>query len=101
MNEAIDPLYNPWHPITNTVDLKHMGKLIEELNECSSAAARCIIQGIDQTEPTTSKVNRKWLEDEIADVLANINLVVDRFALNIDTKRVTGKMHRLKQWHEM
>jgi hypothetical protein len=42
---------NPWIPIQNPLDLKHLGKLIEELNEAGSATARCIIQGIDEVEP--------------------------------------------------
>ena len=30
---------NPWHPISDPVDLAHLGKLGEELNECGSAVA--------------------------------------------------------------
>lgn len=100
MNEH-DSAYNPWHPMINSIDLKHMEKLIEELNECGSAAARCIIQGIDETEPTTNKLNRKWLEDEIADVYANLSLVITRFDLNINGDRIENKKKRLIQWHNM
>lgn len=50
---------NPWHPISDPVDLKHLGKLSEELGECSAAVARCIIQGIDECEPVTGKINRQ------------------------------------------
>jgi len=94
---------NPWNPITNTVDLKYLGKLLEELGECSAAAARCIIQGIDETEPTTGKSNRKWLEDELADVCANADLVIRRFGLNVAyiEKRVLMKTEQLKSWHDM
>ena len=47
---------NPWHPITDKVDLKYLGKLGEELNECGSAVSRCIIQGVDEREPVTGKL---------------------------------------------
>lgn len=94
---------NPWHPITDSVDLKHLGKLAEEVNELGAATARCIIQGIDEAEPVTGKVNREWLEDEIADVLANCHLVEKRFKLDSDriTKRALEKQVRLRTWHEM
>lgn len=94
---------NPWHPMTDAVDLKHMGKLAEEACELGTAVARCIIQGIDEAEPVSGKVNRHWLEDEIADVLANIELVTKRF--DLDRKRVSErairKMDHLRQWHAL
>lgn len=94
---------NPWHPMTDAVDLKHLGKLSEELSECGSAVARCIIQGIDEAEPVTGKINRDWLQDEVADVLANIDLVIQRFdldAIKIATRSEKKKRH-LRQWHEL
>lgn len=94
---------NPWHPITDTVDLKHLGKLGEELGECGAAVARCIIQGIDEAEPTTGKINREWLEDEIADVAANAQLVAERFGLDKDRirDRAERKVAQLRTWHDM
>lgn len=94
---------NPWHPIDNKVDLKHLGKLAEELGDCSAAVARCIIQGVEGQEPNTRKFNKTWLEEEIADVKANILLVEERF--NLDTTfindRAETKVIRLRDWHEM
>ncbi len=94
---------NPWHPMERPIDKKHIGKLMEELGECSSAAARCLIQGIDEAEPVTGKINREWLEDEIADVLANAELNMDHFGLDrerIETRKVR-KMEHLRAWHGM
>jgi len=92
---------NPWNPMSDPVDKKHIGKLLEELGECTQAAARCLIQGIDEAEPTTGKINREWLEDELADVLANYTLCADRFTL--DTSRIGvrafEKMKQLREWH--
>ena len=59
-----------WQPITDPVDLAVLGKTGEELTECATAIFRCIIQGVGACEPTTKKVNRDWLTDEIADVEA-------------------------------
>ena len=97
------PTLNPWHPITNSVTLKHLGKLSEELGECSAAVSRCIIQGVDETEPVTGKSNREWLEDEMADVIANIQLVVDHLGLDEERmlERAEKKQTRLREWHRM
>jgi NTP pyrophosphatase (non-canonical NTP hydrolase) len=94
---------SPWQPMSDEIDLKHLGKLAEELNECGSAVARCIIQGIDEAEPSTGVVNREWLTKEIADVLANISLVIARFDLNefVIADRVSFKKEHLKKWHNM
>lgn len=102
-DSRIDPLMNPWRPMKSAIDLKHLGKLGEELNECGSAVSRCIIQGIDEKEPITGKKNKFWLEEEIADVLANINLVIKHFGLNQSQiqERKVRKEKQLKSWHDM
>lgn len=94
---------NPWQPMTRPIDLKHLGKLGEELGEANSAVSRCVIQGIDEREPITGKSNREWLEDELADVLANIDLVAGHFNLDWQRmwKRRNEKMRHLRAWHEM
>lgn len=92
---------NPWHPISNAIDLKHLGKLGEEVNELGAAISRCIIQGVDECEPVTKKPNKLWLQEEIADVLANIPLVIARFKLDrwrID-ERADRKRKHLAIWH--
>lgn len=94
---------NPWRPMTQPLDLKHIGKLGEELNECAAAASRCVIQGIDESEPVTGKVNRDWLEDEIADVRANSELVIEHFGLDVAkiAERSERKKKHLRAWHAM
>ncbi len=89
--------------MTDPLDLKHLGKFGEELGECSAAVSRCIIQGIDASEPVTDKPNRKWLEEEMADVFANLCLVGEHFSLDIEwiMARAEKKMAQLKIWHAM
>jgi len=101
--DKTNPAYNPWHPMTNSIDIKYLGKLGEECNELSSAIFRCLIQGIYEKEPTSGKQNKQWLTEEIADVFANINLVIDHFNLDEEfiTKRALDKKARLKTWHDM
>ncbi len=93
---------SPWNPLNNTaLDLKVLGKLAEELSEAGTATARCIIQGVEEEHPETAKLNRAWLEDELADVIANINLATAHFGLNEDRMNIRAerKMVHLSRWH--
>lgn len=103
MTTHIPDLVSPWVPITNKCDLKHLGKLAEELGECGAAVARCIIQGVASVEPVTLKPNHQWLEDEIADVLANIDLCISHFELDpgIIAIRKERKKKMLSDWHNL
>lgn len=78
------PVSHPsnWQPITNKEQLAILGKLGEEASELATAIFRCIIQGLDEREPATGKVNRAWLSEEIADVAAMARMTVQRLALN-------------------
>lgn len=95
------PLANDWLPITDIQALKRLGKLAEESGELTAACSRCIIQGIDEREPTTGKLNREWLEDEIADVLTNIDIAVEYFGLDrsLIHSRMQRKRKQLEYWH--
>lgn len=94
---------NPWHPIQDAVELKHLGKLGEECGELAAIVCRCIIQGIDEHHPVTNVSNRKALEDEIADALANIDLVIEHFSLDAESilERKKRKKKLLRTWHKM
>ena len=92
-----------WTPTTDLMMLRRMGKLLEELGELSNVAARCIIQGIDEVDPGTGKVNRFRLEQEIADVCAQCFVTQDQLNLNEDyiIHRIGDKMNQMKQWEAM
>lgn len=94
---------SPWVPMTEPGDVKHLLKLIEELNEAAQAAARCLMQGVDEAEPSTGKPNREWLAEELADVLVNTNLCIERFKLDAEmmTARMNKKAGHLRRWHSM
>lgn len=94
---------SPWHPMQDAVDLKHLGKLAEEAAELGAIIARCIIQGVLESNPDTGKMNVLALTEEIADVEANIALVKQRFGL--DQKAIAERRNRkvmaLSRWHDM
>lgn len=96
-------LVSPWVPMKDPIDLKHIGKLAEESTELATVASRCVIQGVEEKHPLTGKPNIEWLEDEIADVLATIELVAERFDLDTDRilERSNFKMEKLREWFSM
>jgi NTP pyrophosphatase (non-canonical NTP hydrolase) len=90
----------PWHPITNPVDLKHLGKLGEEVNELGRIVNRTIIQGMVGIDPATGEYNFDAMCKEMADVIANIELCCERWAiLSIDRERVERKKAQQRIWH--
>ena len=94
---------NKWTPTTDLLELRRLGKLGEELGEAASVAARCIIQGIDATDPASGKINRERLENELADVQAQIGCTVLAFALDQDrmAMRTAEKMRQMAEWEAL
>lgn len=94
---------NKWTPTTDLLTLRRMGKLLEELGEASNVAARVIIQGIDEVDPGSGKVNRERLENELADVQAQIGCTVLAFDLDQDrmARRTAEKMRQMAEWEAL
>lgn len=94
---------NPWKPETRPRALAVLGKLGEEGGELVSAVNRCIIQGVDECEPVSGKLNRRWLTEEIADVLASVDRAIEYFRLDtlIISARRQRKYTHLSSWHEL
>jgi hypothetical protein len=92
--------YQPWKPMTDSVDIRTLGKLGEESGELSQIICRSLIQGIDETDPKQNITNRVWLENEIADVFVNAQLVIERFNLDTDAiaVRMAEKEPKLRAW---
>lgn len=89
-----------WTPTTDLLILRRMGKLLEELNELGVEASRCIIQGIDKINPSNCRPNRINLEDEIADVYAQLDETVLALELNDHTiqNRRANKRLKMRDW---
>lgn len=92
-----------WVPLTNLVDLAHLGKLGEELCEAGKAVNRCIIQGLNGVDPETGEGNLVALEKELADVRAHIELAIQHF--NLDRLRMLEreelKKRHKRAWHKL
>lgn len=91
---------NFWMPMTSALSVQHLNKLCEEGGELISAASRCLAQGIHEAHPISGKLNKRWLEEEIADVEAMIRHVKDRFRLSeaFIAERVERKFEYNKKW---
>ena len=94
---------NKWTPTTSLMMLRRMGKLQEELAELANVAARCIIQGIDEVDPGTGKVNRDRLVDELADVLTQCRYTIHKLGLDEDRieARANIKWGQMDEWESM
>jgi hypothetical protein len=94
---------NPWQPERDPVRLAVLGKLAEELGEAGAIVARCIIQGIDESEPVTKVANREALTKELADVWATGTMAIELFGLSSAdiARRVERKIQHLRAWHKL
>ena len=92
-----------WTPTTDSLQLRRFGKLGEELGELQAVAARCIIQGIDEIDPSSGRPNRDRLEDEIADVYAQLNVLINDLELDYlyILRRTQSKVGSMRKWDEL
>lgn len=92
-----------WIPMTEPINMAHIGKLGEEASELARICCRIMIQGIDGIDPDTDNVNRYALADEIADVYAMAGLCIGRFKLDIDeiSTRERRKKTMKRTWFDM
>lgn len=92
-----------WVPTTNLLELRRFGKLGEELGELQAVISRCIIQGLDGLDPATKKINRRRLEEECADVQAQIETTIK--ALDLDRMFIVcrngEKQSQMNEWEAL
>ena len=77
--------------------------LIASLGGCIAATARCIIQGVDECEPSTGTPNREWLFEAITHVRRYCVAAISNYDLDPDAidARMTFKRGHLTRWHQM
>lgn len=91
---------SPWSPLKDPNEIKLIGKTLEELGELTQALSRSLIQGIDEEMPDSKKTNKVWVEEEIADSLAMIYILMAAFELNNDkmSDRARKKISFFNSW---
>jgi hypothetical protein len=90
-----------WKPEPNLITHQALGKLLEELGELSSIVARCLIQGITESEPVTGATNYSQLQKEMSDVAAAIDWLKEVSGVSIDTDRMYSKLDGYRRWQKM
>jgi NTP pyrophosphatase (non-canonical NTP hydrolase) len=77
-----------------------MAILQEECAEVTQAVSKCYRFGIDNYKPGKPKTNREHLEDEIGDVLAMVDILLEMTVINrhnLETAK-RAKIEKLKKW---
>jgi len=92
---------SPWSPEQDKVRLAVLIKLIEECNELSGRAARCIAQGVDEVDPDTGRTNREEMSREVSDVIACLQKLNGEMGISGDPDRVNSKFLGYGRWHDM
>jgi NTP pyrophosphatase (non-canonical NTP hydrolase) len=89
-----------WMVTQDPKSLRRLGKLSEELGELLAVIGRTVIQGIDGVDPATKQVNRLRLQNEMADVLAQLQLTAEHFDLDAKaaSERVAAKLVLMAEW---
>ncbi|TCM56197.1 hypothetical protein C8J36_103569 [Rhizobium sp. PP-F2F-G48] len=90
-----------WKPEPNVLIHQALGKACEEASELANILARCLIQGLDQSEPVSGKSNRKALSDEIADLDAAVQWLRELTGEEYDEERADRKLNGFRQWQRM
>lgn len=101
MAEPIQGTISAWMPEQDQHRLACLGKLIEECNELAARAARCIIHGLDETDPASGRTNREELAREMADVEACMHQAEQRLDVDWMAKRAIDKSDGLNRWHDL
>ena len=94
---------SPWQVTTDPKQLRRLGKTAEELAELQKVIARVQIQGIDGVDPGSGISNREALQKEVADVAAQVELLIRHY--NLDRTAMiaisTQKMQQMVEWEQV
>lgn len=92
-----------WMPERDVVLHQALGKLAEECNELAKIATRCMIQGFAESDPSTEKLNRTQLMEEVADVRATMRWLFDVLddPFKGESPREARKFDGFKNWQAM
>jgi len=99
--EPIEGTISPWMPITDPIQLAVLGKLGEECCELGARLFRTVIQGLDEKDPGSKRLNREEIAREIADVEACIQTIKMELRIDYDDDRVNGKRRGFLRWFQM
>ena len=87
----------------NSKEKEVMDILQEECAEVIQAVSKISRFGIDNFKPGKPKTNRDHLEEELGDMLAMIDIMLELGVISIDNLEVAekAKIVKLKQWSKI
>jgi NTP pyrophosphatase (non-canonical NTP hydrolase) len=82
------------------IEKEVMDILQEECAEVIVAVSKISRFGIDNYKPGKPKTNREHLEEEIGDVLAMIDILLEKSVVSLEHLEIAkrAKIEKLKQW---
>lgn len=89
-----------WVPDKDERQARRIGKTLEEAGELVAVLGRISIQGLDAIDPGTGKTNRQRLQEETADVAAQLSKTASYLKLDrqfIEARR-DRKMNEMDEW---
>lgn len=91
-----------WMSESDPHKVRRLGKTLEELGELIAVLARCLIQGSEEIDPGTGRVNHDRLEDEMADVTAQMKLTAVSFQADtlLMDLRIEQKIREMREWEK-
>jgi NTP pyrophosphatase (non-canonical NTP hydrolase) len=84
----------------NAKEKEVMDILQEECAEVIQAVSKISRFGIDNFKPGKSKTNREHLEEELGDMLAMIDIMMELRVISLDNLEIAkkAKIEKLKKW---
>lgn len=95
------PNISLWLPEPDLFCRQALGKLLEEMGEAAAIAARCLIQGIGESDPKTGEPNRQALARELADASAAIRFVQVITMIDRMPERAEAKFAGYSHWVDL
>jgi NTP pyrophosphatase (non-canonical NTP hydrolase) len=77
-----------------------MNILSEECAEVIQAISKCHRFGMENLKPGKPKTNREHLEEELGDLLAMIDIMLEKGMVEVENLNIAkaNKINKLKQW---
>jgi NTP pyrophosphatase (non-canonical NTP hydrolase) len=84
----------------NSKEHEVMNILSEECAEVIQAISKCHRFGMDNFKPGKPKTNREHLEEELGDLLAMVDIMLEKEIVTLDSLNTAkvAKIQKLKQW---
>jgi len=84
----------------NSKEIEVMNILQEECAEVIQAVSKVNRFGLDNFKPGKPKTNREHLEEELGDMLAMIDIMLEKNVISLEHLEAakTAKIEKLKQW---